>query len=116
MGGNRGGPGTSGPTAFADQVRDALAHLYDTVHLQSHALAQLVAARGSPSERDAPAGRGRRLRRDMLDAIEALRSSGEAGVAARRHQALVLRYVDGLDVPAITARLALGRSQYYTDH
>ena len=103
--------------AFADQVRDALSRLYDPVHLQNHALADLLAARGlAPTERDARAARGRRLGQELRDAIDALKPTGDAGVAGRRHQAMLLRYVEGLDVPTVTARLAIGRSQFYEEH
>src|SRR5688500_16022131 len=60
--------------AFADQVRDALSRLYDPVHLQNHALADLLAARGlAPTERDARAARGRRLGQELRDAIDAMK-------------------------------------------
>jgi predicted ATPase len=105
------------PTDFADQVRDALVHLYDPVRLQTHPLADLLTTLGlAPSGRDAASARGRRLRQEVVDAIEALRPPGDSGVAARRYRGLVLRYVDGEDVAAVTRSLAIGRTQYYGEH
>ena len=79
----------------AAQVRDALAHLYDPGHLQTHPLAVLAAP--SPA---APSA-GRALRQALFDAVDALRPE-RGGVpnarAARRHGILRLRYVEGRPV------------------
>jgi predicted ATPase/DNA-binding NarL/FixJ family response regulator len=111
-----------GPGGFGHQVRDALAHLYDPVALQTHPLARLL---GAPPS-GAPAGEtrrvldGRLLRQRLLDAIAHLRPEGKAGEAAagalRRHRLLELRYVEALDPPAVQAQLGISSAQYYRDH
>lgn len=62
-------PGAAGqPTADVpvEQVRDALAHLYDPGHLQTHPLAALAAGSDGTS-------RARALQRALLEAVEALK-------------------------------------------
>jgi predicted ATPase len=100
--------------AFAREVRDALAHLYDPVYLQTHPLTRLVR-----SDPDAPArGLGKALRQLVVDAIEALQPHASAGIGAPvavGARILTLRYVEGSSVAEIQARLALGRSEYYRE-
>ena len=104
-------------TDFADLVRDALRHLDDPVCLMAHPLAAFVVDDPAVSgARDGAAARGRRLREELVGAIESLRPRGANGLADRRHQALALRYVEGLDAGEVAGRLAVGRSQYYLDH
>ena len=105
-------PRPPGRASFEREVRDALAHLYDPVYLQAHPL--VGAASG-----DDPAAGAQSLRRALLDAIEELKPppGAEADSASRRGYAiLVARYVEGLDVPTILARLAMGKSLYYVEH
>jgi predicted ATPase/DNA-binding CsgD family transcriptional regulator len=106
-----------GTDQFAEQVRDALGRLYDPVHLQTHPLATLLGARGlAPSGPDAQVARGRRLGLELRGALDALAPAAGGGAPGRRHQALILRYVEGLDVGEVTTQLAIGRSQYYEEH
>jgi hypothetical protein len=97
----------------AEQVRDALAHLYDPGHLQTHPLAALAAP--SPA---APSA-GRALRQALLEAVDALRPE-RGGVpntkAVRRHGILRLRYLEGRSIEEILAALTIGRSEYYREH
>lgn len=105
------GDGARPESGTSAQVVDALAHLYDTGHLQTHSLARTLED-GGPSA-------GRTLRRALLDAIEHLRPERGAPwrISAKRQYALLkLRYVEGLDAPAVQARLAIAKSQYYRDH
>jgi hypothetical protein len=107
-------PGAAGqPTAVpVEQVRDALAHLYDPGHLQTHPLADLAGG----SERT---GRGRALQRALLEAVEALKPArdGNPGPKAlRRYRLLKRRYVDGLSPEAVQRELLIGRSEYYREH
>jgi non-specific serine/threonine protein kinase len=100
--------------AFARQVRDALAHLYDPVYLQTHPLVRLVA----PATAGRSSGVGTSLRQLLLDAIESLQPLAGTPTtlpSGSSHQILVLRYVEGLDVPAVQLRLALGKSEYYRE-
>ncbi|MCC6626870.1 MAG: response regulator [Chloroflexi bacterium] len=99
---------------FVDLVRDALLHLYDLTTLQTHRLAAVVARPG----REAPA-RGQGLRKALLDAIGSVHPG--AGVpttsrAWRTYRLLELRYIEGLDVAAVSDQLALGRSHYHREH
>ena len=59
---------------FERAARDALAHLYDVVYLQTHPLAALALAR---AERPS-AGAGQALRQALVEAIEALRPPTES--------------------------------------
>src|SRR5262245_13518009 len=96
----------------AEQVRDALAHLYDPGHLQTHPLAALVGG----SDR---VGRGGALRQALLDAVDALkppRESAPGSKAVRRYQLLKRRYLDGLAPEAVQGELLVGRSEYYREH
>ncbi len=96
-------------------VRSALAHLYDHAFLQSHPLALMLDAE---PKLDLVA-RAQNVRRILLDCVDALRPSEERGAtweAARAHAILTYRYVDGLDMPQIAARLAISQRQAYRDH
>lgn len=57
--------------AFVNQVRDALEHLYDPFHLQRHPLSLLIHAEVAGTSLRTPDGR--RLRDDLVTAIQALR-------------------------------------------
>jgi predicted ATPase len=99
-------PAEAEPETLEAHVRDALAHLYDPAHLQTHPLAAAL-------------GGGRALRRALEEAVDALRPERgtRAGArAARQHQLLTLRYVDALPVETVHERLAIGRSEYYREH
>src|SRR5947209_18219078 len=90
---------------FDRQVRDALAHLYDLPYLRSHLLARYLVD-GQPGRTSGMASgaaeSAKALRRSLLEAIEQLRPGGGFGSGpaaartARRHQLLVLRYVEAL--------------------
>jgi CheY-like chemotaxis protein len=75
---------------FADHVHDALAHLYDRLHLRAHPLASLLADKRSLSEDE--------LRRLLLDAVESLQPPQPcppSSPASRRYRYLELRYLKG---------------------
>ena len=95
------------------QVRDALASLYDLPYLQSHPLARLQPRR--PTTRSTNSGQ--MLQQRLLDAIDQLRPASEDHAApervARRYDLLRLRYIEGLDVPAVCRDLGCSRSDYY---
>ncbi len=101
--------------ALVRQVRDALTHLDDTAHLQTHPLAIWLPA--MPGKQ--PAGAGRALRQQLLQGIEALRPSADTAPAShawRGYQVLRLRYVDGLPLAALYDKLGISQSEYYRDH
>ncbi len=96
-------------------VRSALAHLYDHAFLQNHPLALMLAAEANLDL----VARAQNVRRILLDCVEALRpQDGRAATweAARAHAILTYRYVDGLAIPQIAARLAISRRQAYREH
>ena len=114
----------SDAAGFVRQVRDALAHLYDPVYLQTH---PLTAALGVADPAPDPGGiggarraaAGRVLRRRLLDAVARLRpeaKAGEADRAGRMHRLLELRYVEALDPAAVQAQLGIAKSHYYREH
>jgi non-specific serine/threonine protein kinase len=94
-------------------VRDALAHLYDPIYLQTHPLGPLVTWDGAR-----PTSAGKVLREFLLDVIESLHPlARDAGplLSGASYQILRLRYVEGQDVAAIQRQLALGRSEFYRE-
>ncbi|MCL4545472.1 MAG: response regulator [Chloroflexi bacterium] len=102
------------PDEFVDLVRDALLHLYDLAHLQTHPLTTLI-----QRARKLPEPAGALLRRELLEAIESLRPA--AGVPAssrswRLHQVIELRYVAEEDVSEILRELVISKSQYHREH
>lgn len=102
------------PEELVRDVRSALAHLYDYAYLQSHALAALVDLGGELDR----VSRAQRLRRLLLDCIEALRPQQleEApSDAARAHAILTYRYVDGLSMAEIAAKRGLSERQAYRE-
>jgi CheY-like chemotaxis protein/two-component sensor histidine kinase len=97
---------------FVNHVRDALAHLYDYVHLQSHPLANLMV---SPGGIDGVT-RAQKLRRLLIEAIEQL--SPAAGKttspdASCGYSVLCYRYIDGLSPEEIASTLAISPRQVY---
>ena len=96
---------------FDHHVRDALANLYDPVHLQDH---PLVALLGVP--RGAGNTAGEALRRTLRETIDCLRPA--PSVPARRpewlsYRVLLLRYVRLLEQSAVCAELGLSESTFY---
>lgn len=97
---------------IAPLVRDALRHLHDPVYLRTHPLADLLVGQESAS------ARGKRLHQLLLDAIAALGPEpGSTTVrAARRRELFTLRYVEGLEIDEVSARLGVSRREYTRQH
>jgi CheY-like chemotaxis protein len=96
-------------------VRSALSYLYDYAYLQNHPLAFILDVEDDLDK----VTRAQKVRRVLLDCIEALRpqDSGEAPAdAARAYAILTYRYVDGLSMEEIEEKLALSRRQVYREH
>jgi non-specific serine/threonine protein kinase len=100
---------------FVQQVRDALRYLHDRTRLQTHQLARFA----SPQADKRAPGRGKRLQDELLQAIEALgpdpKVSADSSIA-RTYQLLNRRYVEALDTTEVQRQLAIGKTEYYTDH
>jgi CheY-like chemotaxis protein len=104
----------SPPDDFVDLVRDALLHLYEPAHLQSHPLLEF-SDQGDP----ATLAPGRRLRQMLLDAIEALHPDDGTPMGSRAwrtYRILELRYIEGQDSASAADQLPLSRAQYHRDH
>ena len=100
---------------FVRRVRDALANLYDVTYLQNHPLAAFVRDPGGVRS----SGAGHAVQHALHQAIDSLRPdpvSAQGGRIERRSQILRLRYVEGLDPPAVQDRLGIGKSHYYREH
>jgi hypothetical protein len=109
-------PMTPQPSAqFIDDVKIALEHLYDFAFLQKLELAQrLNQAQLADSHKQSGQTLGHHLRRELIEAIEAL--SPEPGAAAhtpdmRQYHLLQLHYVEGLTVQEVGQRLGLSTRQ-----
>ncbi len=101
-------------TKFHRLVQDAVAHVFDPIYLQTHALARLLVVE---SESTAPTGRA--LQTLLVEAIASLKPLKEtpANVKAwRRYRILQLRYVDGWEIADVLRELAIGRSEYFREH
>jgi CheY-like chemotaxis protein len=101
------------PETFVDEVRCALAHLYDYAYLQNLPLAHRLAGSAATDG----VTRAQRLRRLLLDCLEQLRPEQvAAGEETRSYAILTYRSLDGLSVPEIADKLALSRRQAYREY
>ncbi len=102
-------------TQFIRQVTDAYEHLYDLAYLRTHPLmAMLVADSSLP-----PKERAWQLHHALLAAIDDLNPGPQAPVLShewRRHQLLVLHYLDGRDPQSVADQLGVSRRHYYREH
>src|SRR5262249_48954236 len=87
----------------------ALNHLYDIAILQTHPLSAYIR---DPGERSGVAV-GRALQTALRESITALSQSARE---TRSHQMLHLRYIEGLDVAEVCARLGISRTAFYRSY
>lgn len=104
------------PDDFTDLVRDALLHIHDPAHLQTHPLGELVL-----SDRASPGigARGRLLFQALLDAIELTRPSPGTRTGSRDwrvYSILEQRYIDGREIADVADAMGIGKNQYHRDH
>jgi CheY-like chemotaxis protein len=103
---------TTVPDDFVALVRDALAHMYDHAHLETHPLVNLLPP--SDTQTDAQA-----LRYLLLDTLEAIRPADHVSrndSSWRPYHILMQRYVDGFEVEEILADLHTSLRQFQRDH
>jgi CheY-like chemotaxis protein len=94
-----------------EQLRDALAHLYDPVHLQSHSLLDALDVCPLAGETEAQA-----LRRVLRDAVSDLRPPSEVLPTSSEwlpYRVLWSHYVRGLPVNRICGDLGLSRASFF---
>ncbi len=102
------------PAAFVEQVRSALAHLYDLEYLKRHPLL----LPGVRRTRKAPEIGGQQLRQALASAIEELNPGPAIGFGApqaRPYNLLVLRYIQCMTVTGAASRLNISRRQAQRD-
>lgn len=97
---------------FSAQVLDAYEHLYDLVYLRTHPLADALISDPSLSRKE----KAWRLHQALLNFVEDLDPGPQAPTFSRerrRHRAMVLRYVQGLDPQSVADQLAISRRHFY---
>src|SRR5581483_7303336 len=99
---------------FVRLTRNALAHLYDAAYLENHPLTSMLDVAGNLDH----VSRAQRLRRILLECVEALRPQSADGIgleAARAYAILTYRYIDGMAMEEIAAKRALSERQAYRE-
>src|SRR5262245_58702480 len=99
----------AGAEDFSRLVHHALSHLHDIAVLQTHPLSAYIR---DPGERSGVAA-GRALQTALREGITAL---GQSARETRSHRVLHLRYVEGLDVAEVCARLGISRTAFYRSY
>jgi CheY-like chemotaxis protein len=100
--------------AFVEQVKQALEHLYDFAFLQQHELARIYDSESDLAAKTA----GRKLRHELITAIESLRPNREAHFRApnaRLYNILHLHYIENLTIQEVALEQALSERQAYRD-
>jgi CheY-like chemotaxis protein len=103
------------PPEFKELVKDALSHLYDVGHLQTHPLVEQLYI---PEDRLVAGGRARALRQVLFDAIEALKPNETSGLTSRTGRAYKLlyrRYIEGIKATEVALHLSLSDRQYFRE-
>ncbi|HUX87944.1 MAG TPA: hypothetical protein VMW65_13155 [Chloroflexota bacterium] len=99
---------------LARMVRDALIHLHDLPYLQTHPLTRMLLTETEQKR----SNHGRLLQQRLLAAIQSLHPGppGDLKKAPRGYLLLFLRYIEGLSVSTVLARLGISQTQYYREH
>lgn len=103
------------PPEFKELVKDALTHLYDVGHLQTHPLAASLDFR---DETSGAGGKARALRQMLFNAIDALKPAGTGSLrtrSQRSYKLLYLRYIEGIKAQEAALQLALSDRQYFRE-
>ncbi|MBE0697544.1 MAG: response regulator [Anaerolineaceae bacterium] len=102
-------------TEFRELVKDALSHLYDVGHLQTHPLSESMRI---PADRMVAGGKARALRQILFDAIEALNTNETGGLQGRNNRSYKLlhhRYIEGTKAQEVALLLSLSDRQYFRE-
>jgi CheY-like chemotaxis protein len=105
---------TGNDAELIQQIRDALAHLYDHVYLQRHPLAERLVLLQDVTTRT----RAQELRRILLDAIEVLNPGDNVPLRATERRAYAILfglYVEGRDRREVADSLGIGARQLRRD-
>lgn len=100
---------------FAEQVKDALLHLYDVAYLPRLELAYALARSESPTWQE----RAQSLRRVLIQAIERLDPGSHISLRARERRSYIIlhnRYVRSMQTWEVTEELAISERQYWREH
>lgn len=98
---------------LSNQIGDMYRNLYDVVYLRTHPITRLLVQEEMPS-----GNRGWQVHHLLLDLIQELDPGSDAPVLSRewrRHQLLVLRFVDGLEPQAVADELSISRRQFFRE-
>ncbi|MDI7275102.1 MAG: response regulator [Anaerolineae bacterium] len=101
-------------TDFLEQIRDALNHLHDYPHLETHPFA----LRCWPENPPEGPNRAQRLYRLLLESIESLNppaGSARSSSQTEHYLLLVYRYVEGQEVAEVMRALGYSRRQFFRE-
>lgn len=99
---------------FYDEVANCYRHLYDLIFLRTRPLTDILIPDPSVSKRE----KGWQLHHLLLDVIAELNPGANAPMNSRewrRHQIMVLRFIDQLEPEAIANELGISRRQFFRE-
>jgi CheY-like chemotaxis protein len=100
---------------FAEQVKDALLHLYDVAYLPQLELTHIFAKDETPTWQE----RARNLRRTLIRAIESLDPGSHLSPRARERRSYIVlynRYVRSMQTWEVMEELAISERHYWREH
>jgi CheY-like chemotaxis protein len=99
---------------FNQWVAEAYQYLYDWAYLRTHPLAELLFSDPQINRKQ----KAEELYQLLLKLLDELDSGHPPAFSRpwRRHRLLVLRYVDGKDIEAVSDELSVSKRQYYREH
>jgi CheY-like chemotaxis protein len=100
---------------FAEQVKDALLHLYDVAYLPQLELTHIFTKDGTLTWQE----RAQNLRRTLIRAIESLDPGSHLSPRARERRSYIVlynRYVRSMQTWEVIEELAISERQYWREH